>query len=54
LPFEFNLQRYIVEAYGAASVIGTYSKVPCDGMVHFDLEAAAKDATLAEAGLYSC
>eukprot|EP00227_Mantoniella_beaufortii_P001310 CAMPEP_0197618592 /NCGR_PEP_ID=MMETSP1326-20131121/61614_1 /TAXON_ID=1155430 /ORGANISM="Genus nov. species nov., Strain RCC2288" /LENGTH=417 /DNA_ID=CAMNT_0043187491 /DNA_START=4 /DNA_END=1255 /DNA_ORIENTATION=+ len=37
----------LVEAYGAENVIGTYSKVPCDGMVQFDLEAAATDPALA-------
>lgn len=44
----------LVEAYGAKNVVGTYSKVPCDGMVHFDLEAAAKDAQLAEDLMTMC
>ena len=33
----------LVEAFGPENVIGTYSKNILPGMVHFDLEAAAKD-----------
>ena len=44
----------LVEAFGAENVIGTYSQVQCDGMVHFDLAAAAKDTQLAEDLMTMC
>ena len=44
----------LVEAFGAENVIGTYSQLPCTGMVHFDLAAAAKDAKLAEDLMTMC
>jgi dTDP-4-dehydrorhamnose reductase len=44
----------LVEAFGSEHVIGTYSKVPIQGMVHYDLETAARDADSAEYLMTMC
>ena len=38
----------LLEAFGNGNVIGTFSTTPCEGMVHFDLQAAAKNPSLAD------
>ena len=42
------------EASQSEHVIGTFSQNVCDGMVHFDLQAAAKDPSLADDLITMC
>lgn len=44
----------LVEAFGSENVIGTYSQYARDFMVHFDLEAAAKDPEYAKSIITLC
>lgn len=44
----------LVEALGEKNVIGTFGKVPCEGMVKFNLEEAARDSQSAEELMDMC